>query len=147
MSKNEAKKQNTTIQEVPKTTAATAKTRNFITVDEAIIKQVSSPYTIQRIAIDRAISPQEVYVRVTFEHKGDEFAVSNKLKFLTKAGYEELLKAKNEKTPLRLVVDTESGFFYVKKDVNIDDLFKEEVTKPADNRKNLAELLLNKEQL
>lgn len=142
MSKNESKKQDTTIQEVPKMTAATAKTRNFITVDGAIIKQVSSPSTIQRVAIDRAINPQEVYVRVTFEHKGDEFAVSNKLRFLTKAGYEELLKAKNEKTPLKLAVDTESGFFYIEKDVNIDDLFKEAVAKPADTRKNLAALLL-----
>ena len=142
MTKNESKNQNTTIQEVTKMTVATAKTRNFITVDGAIIKQVSSPSTIQRVAIDRAINPQEVYVRVTFEHKGDEFAVSNKLRFLTKAGYEELLKAKNEKTPLKLAVDTESGFFYIEKDVNIDDLFKEAVAKPADNRKNLAALLL-----
>lgn len=142
MSKNESKNQNTTVQEVAKMTVSTAKTRNFITVDGAIIKQVSSPSTIQRVAIDRAINPQEVYVRVTFEHKGDEFAVSNKLRFLTKAGYEELLKAKNEKTPLKLAVDTESGFFYIEKDVNIDDLFKEAVTKPADNRKNLAALLL-----
>ena len=142
MTKNESKNQNTTIQEVTNMTVTTAKTRNFITVDGAIIKQVSSPSTIQRVAIDRAINPQEVYVRVTFEHKGDEFAVSNKLRFLTKAGYEELLKAKNEKTPLKLAVDTESGFFYIEKDVNIDDLFKEAVAKPADNRKNLAALLL-----
>lgn len=121
---------------------ATKKERNIVIVDDCIIKQVSSPSTIQRVAVDKGVNPQEVYVRVTFEHKGKEFGVSNKLRFLTKAGYEELIKAQKDKTPMKLAVDTESGFFYIEKDVSIDDLFKEAVTKTADTRANLSALLV-----
>ena len=121
---------------------ATKKERNIVIVDDCTIKQVSSPSTIQRVAVDKGVNPQEVYVRVTFEYKGKEFGVSNKLRFLTKAGYEELMKAQKDKTPMKLAVDTESGFFYIEKDVSVDDLFKEAVTKTADTRANLSALLV-----
>ena len=121
---------------------ATKKERNIVIVDDCIIKQVSSPSTIQRVAVDKGVNPQEVYVRVTFEYKGKEFGVSNKLRFLTKAEYEELIKAQQNKTPMKLAVDTESGFFYIEKDVSVDDLFKEAVTKTADTRANLSALLV-----
>ena len=121
---------------------ATKKERNIVTVDNCIIKQVSSPSTIQRVAVDKGVNPQEVYVRVTFEYNGKEFGVSNKLRFLTKAGYEELIKAQKDKTSMKLAVDTESGFFYIEKDVSVDDLFKEAVTKTADTRTNLSALLV-----
>lgn len=117
------------------------KSREFITVEGAIIKQVSSPSTLQRVAVDKGINPQEVYVRVTFEYKGKEFGVANKLRFLTKAGYVELVEAQKNKTPMKLAVDVESGFFYIEKDVKIDDLFKDAVTKTADTRANLSALL------
>jgi glutamine phosphoribosylpyrophosphate amidotransferase len=120
---------------------ATKKERNIVIVDDCIIKQVSSPSTIQRVAVDKGVNPQEVYVRVTFEYSGKEFGVSNKLRFLTKAGYEELIKAQKDKTSMKLAVDTESGFFYIEKDVSVDDLFKEAVTKTADTRANLSALL------
>ena len=118
-----------------------AKNREFITVEGAVIKQVSSPSTLQRVAVDKGINPQEVYVRVTFEYKGKEFGVANKLRFLTKAGYVELVEAQKNKTPMKLAVDVESGFFYIEKDVKIDDLFKDAVTKTADTRANLSALL------
>ena len=120
----------------------TKKERNFITVDGAVIKQVSSPATIQRVAVDKNIDPQEVYVRVTFEYNGKEFGVSNKLRFLTKAGYVELTEAQKNKTPMKLAVDVESGFFYIEKDVSVDDLFKNTVAKTADTRADLSALLL-----
>ena len=77
-----------------------------VTVDQAIIKSVSSPSAIQSVAQDKGINPQEVFVRVTFEYKGTEVKVSNKLRFLTKAGYLELIEAQKTKKPMKLVVDT-----------------------------------------
>ena len=127
--------------EVEKKVETVKKEREFITVEDVIIKQVSSPATIQRVAVDKGINPQEVYVRVTFEFKGKEFGVSNKLRFLTKAGYEELVAAQKNKTPMKLAVDVESGFFYIEKNVSVDDLFKEAVTKTADARTSLSALL------
>lgn len=116
--------------------------KNVVIVKDTIIKQVSTPSTIQRIAIDKGINPQEVYVRVTFEYGGKEFGVSNKLRFLTKAGYEELIKAKENKTAMTLAVDTESGFFYIEKDIKIDDLFKTPVEKKTDTRIGLSALIV-----
>lgn len=117
------------------------KESTVVTVEGAIIKQVSSPSTVQRVAVDKGINPQEVFIRVTFEFKGKEFGVSNKLKFLTKAGYTELIEAQKNKTPMKLSVDTESGFFYIEKDVSVDELFKEAVEKTTDTRTNLSALL------
>lgn len=133
MAKNQVK--------VAEVAAEAAKERTTITVEGAIIKQVSSPSTIQRVAVDKGVNPQEVFVRVTFEYAGKEFGVANKLRFLTKAGYMELIEAQKNKTPMKLAVDVESGFFYIEKDVSIDDLFKDAVTKTADTRANLSALL------
>ena len=111
-----------------------------IIVDGAVIKSVSSPSSIQSVAKDRGINPQEVFVRVTFDYKGTEVKVSNKLRFLTKTGYTELLEAQKTQKPMKLVVDTANEFFYIEHDVSIDDLFKEEVAKPVDNKANLMKL-------
>jgi hypothetical protein len=116
--------------------------KNVVIVKDTIIKQVSTPSTIQRVAIDKGINPQEVYVRVTFEYGGKEFGVSNKLRFLTKAGYEELIKAKENKTVMTLAVDTESGFFYIEKDIKVDDLFKTPIEKKTDTRTGLSALIV-----
>lgn len=133
MAKNQVK--------VAEVAAEAAKERTTVTVEGAIIKQVSSPSTIQRVAVDKGVNPQEVFVRVTFEYAGKEFGVANKLRFLTKAGYMELIEAQKNKTPMKLAVDVESGFFYIEKDVSVDDLFKDAVTKTADTRANLSALL------
>lgn len=133
MAKNQVK--------VAEVAAEAAKERTTVTVEGATIKQVSSPSTIQRVAVDKGVNPQEVFVRVTFEYAGKEFGVANKLRFLTKAGYMELIEAQKNKTPMKLAVDVESGFFYIEKDVSVDDLFKNAVTKTADTRANLSALL------
>lgn len=113
-----------------------------VTVDGAIIKSVSSPSTIQRVAQDKGLNPQEVFVRIVFEYKGNEYSASNKLRFLTKAGYQELLDAKENATPMKLTVGTDSEFFYIEHDVSVDDLFAEELPKttPA-TRASLASLI------
>ena len=121
--------------------ADTKKEKNIVIVDGAIIKQVSSPATLQRVAVDKGISPQEVFVRMTFEYKSVDIEVSNKLRFLTKAGYLELIEAQKTKKPMKLAVDTNSGFFYIEKDVSVDDLFKDVLSRSETNRANLAKLL------
>lgn len=117
------------------------KEKNVVIVEEAIIKQVSSPATIQRVALDKGINPQEVFVRVIFETDGVEFGVSNKLRFLTKQGYVELIEAQKNKTPMRLAVDTVSEFFYIEKDISVDELFKEATPKKEPVKYNLAMLI------
>jgi hypothetical protein len=111
-----------------------------ITVDGAIVKSISSPSTIQSVAQDKGINPQEVFVRVTLEYMGTEVKVSNKLRFLTKAGYQELLDAQKTKKPMKFVVDVANEFFYIERDVSVDDLFKDELVKPIDNQANLKKL-------
>jgi hypothetical protein len=147
---NQVKKVSTTKQAgaakaAVETKAAVAEVKKFtkgrmITCDGVVVKSVSSPSSIQRVAIDKGINPQEVFVRVTFEFKGEEFAASNKLRFLTKAGYQELLDAEKSGTKMKFVVDIDNGFFYVEKDVSIDSLFAQEVEK-KDTRKPLSALL------
>lgn len=97
-----------------------------VTLDAKII-QVTSPSTIQLVAQERNINPQEVFVRVVFEHEGKQYRVSNKLRILGKTGYTELLKAKQDGTTMKLTVGLESEFFYIERNVQIDDLFTEAV--------------------
>jgi hypothetical protein len=96
---------------------------------EVKIIQVTSPSTIQDIARERDLNPQEVFVRVVFELDGQQYKASNKLKILGKNGYKELLEAKKNGTPITITVGLESEFFYIEKDVSIDDLFAEELPK------------------
>lgn len=139
--KNQTKKVvETKVQAAEAAVAKTFKEGRKVTCDGVIVKNVSSPSSIQRVALDKGINPQEVFVRVTFEFKGQQFTVSNKLRFLTKAGYEELLNAAKTGEPMKFVVDIDNGFFYVEKDVSIDSLFAQEVEK-KDERKPLSALL------
>lgn len=105
-------------------TLKTVNTQNEekVTLDAKII-QVTSPSTVQLIAQERNINPQEVFVRVVFEHEGKQYKVSNKLKLLGKTGYTDLLKAKQDGATMKLTVGLESEFFYIERNVNIDDLF------------------------
>lgn len=139
--KNQVKKVvETKVQAAEAAIAKTFKEGRKVTCDGVIVKNVSSPSSIQRVALDKGINPQEVFVRVTFEFKGQQFTASNKLRFLTKAGYEELLDAAKTGEPMKFVVDIDNGFFYVEKDVSIDSLFAQEVEK-KDERKPLSALL------
>ena len=110
------------------------------TLEGIIIRSVSSPSTIQRVAVDRGINPQEVFVRITFEHGGKLYSAANQLRFLTKAGYLELLDAYKSGTPLTISVDVESGFFSIEHDVSVDDLFAEKL-EPKSNFADLSSLL------
>lgn len=94
-----------------------------------IVKGVSSPDTISIVAQDRGINPQEVFVRIVFEHEGKEYKASNKLRFLGKAGYEKLRDSAANAKPIDLTVDTEAGYFYIEYGTTVDDLFKTPVSR------------------
>lgn len=113
-----------------------------VTVEAKII-QVTSPATIQSIAQERSLNPQEVFVRVVFEHDGAQYKASNKLRIIGKQGYKDLLNAKANGSTMTLTVGLESEFFYIGREVAIDDLFAEEL--PKEEKKSpfagLADLL------
>lgn len=94
-----------------------------VTCNDVIVKGVSSPSSIMRVATDKGIDPRDVFVRVTFEFNGKDYTASNKLRYLTKTGYQELLDAQKNQTKLKFVVDVDNEFFYVEKDIAVDDLF------------------------
>lgn len=121
---------------------APAKPENRITLNVKIMN-VSSPETLKNLAESFSVAPTEIFVRVTFEHKGAKYTVSNKLKYLTKAGYKSLLEAKEAGTEMKISINTDNGFFYIVRDVGIDDLFGE--IKAPEKKSELADLasLLN----
>ena len=112
-----------------------------VTLTGVRVVNVSSPSTIQRVAVDKGLNPQEVFVRCTFEYEGNQFTASNKLRYLTKAGYKELLDAKADGTLMNFTVDVDKEFFYIEHDVSVDDLFAEELTPNVDQRQALVALL------
>ena len=100
-----------------------------IRIEKALVKGVSLPDTIKRIAEDKSLNPQEVFVRLTFEVDGEEYTASNKLRFLGKKGYEQLVKAKDNNETVDITVDVEKEFFYMNSNTSVDDLFKTELPK------------------
>ena len=99
----------------------------------ASIVSVTSPATIQRIAKEHGINPQEVFVRVVFNYEGNEYSSSNKLRFFGEEGYEKLLAAKAANSPINIVitVNDKGSLMYLanEESVSIKDLFKEPVSK------------------
>jgi hypothetical protein len=108
---------------------------------DVTVKSVSSPDTIKLVADERGINPQEVFVRIVFEHEGAEYKASNKLRFLTKAGYEKLIDSVKNGTKVDLTVDTEAGFFYIEYGTTVDDLFSTPVSKES-SLTDLSKLLV-----
>jgi len=99
------------------------------------VLSLTSPARIAQIAKEKALNPQEVYVRVTCEYEGKTFTVSNKLRFLGQDGYKKLMDAKTSKETLTITISPSSDnlnyYFYLENDsVNVEDLFKEKVTQP-----------------
>lgn len=99
-----------------------------VELEKCKIISVSSLNTIASVAEANGIDVSEVFVRVVFEYKGTEFKVSQKVRILGKTDYQRLLEAaKAEDTDEKKLVDlviNEAEFFYVKKNANIDDIFK-----------------------
>lgn len=110
-----------------------------VRIEKAIVKGVSSPDTIQRIAKEKGLNAQEVFVRLTFEVDGEEFTASNKLRFLGKEDYNKLMKAKETGSTVDITVDTEKEFFYMNSGTTVEDLFS--VAIQPRERKSLASLI------
>ena len=111
-----------------------------VRIKNVVVKGVSSPETIKRIATERKLNPQEVFVRLTFEVNGTEYVASNKLRFLGEKDYTELLNLKEANGTVDITIDTENEFFYVNHDVAVADLFKEKL--PEKTRENKLESLI-----
>lgn len=99
---------------------------------------VTSPAKIMAVAQSIGVDPGDVFVRAKFNFKGVEFYASNKLKFLMKAGYEQLQKSVKNGSELTVTVDIDKEFFYIENEVAVDDLFK---SSGKTERKSLADLL------
>lgn len=116
------------------------KKRTELTV---VITSVTSPASIQAIAKDHGINPQEVFVRVGFKLGEDEYSSSNKLRFFGQEGYERLLaaKASGEPVSITLTANEKGTLLYINSDehVEVADLFSVPVEK-VDNRKNIEDL-------
>lgn len=107
------------------------------------ITSVTSPATIQRIAKEHDINPQEVFVRVGFEYQDEEYSSSNQLRFFGQEGYEKLLAAKvsGELVDITVTSNDKGTLMYLNNNeqVSIADLFSTPVAK-TDNRKKLEDL-------
>lgn len=108
-----------------------------------VITSVTSPATIQRIAEEHKLNPQEVFVRVGFKLGDDEYGSSNKLRFFGKEGYEKLLVAKSTGEPvsITLTANEKGTLLYLNSEehIEVDELFKTPIEK-VDNRKNIEDL-------
>ena len=116
------------------------KKRTELTV---IITSVTSPSSIQAIARDHDLNPQEVFVRVGFKLGDKDYMSSNKLRFFGKEGYEKLLEAKQSGEPVSvtLTANEKGTLIYLNsaEHVEIEDLFAVPVTK-TDTRSNIEDL-------
>lgn len=90
------------------------------------VVSITSAARIMDIAEEKGLNPQEVFVRCTFNYKENTYTASNKLRILTKKGYEELQSKMKSGEPIDLVI-TDSEFFYIHREISLDDLFKNKV--------------------
>lgn len=104
------------------------------------IVSLTSVSRILDIAEEKKLNPQEVFVRCTFEYKGETYTASNKLRILTKKGYSELQSKLNSSETIDLVI-TDLEFFYIHREVSLDDLFKDKVA--SENKKGSLAALFN----
>ena len=104
-----------------------------VSFKNVIIKGVSTPSSIMLIAQEHNIDPSEVFVRIAFEYEGETYKASNKLKYLKKTGYEKLVKAVADETPVDIMFDAEKTYFDIDYGFTIDSLFSNSTvtTKPT----------------
>lgn len=104
---------------------------------KGLVKGLTKPSTIQRIATEKGLTPGDIFVRLVIEVKGTEYIISNKLRFLGENGYETLRDALEKEEEITVYVNKESKFFYLNKqsdEVKISDLLKKT------NRKDISDL-------
>lgn len=108
-------------------------TTQVLVLEQVKVVGVTAPETIARIARERGLNPQEVFVRLVFEYEGKQYTASQKLQILRQDGYEKLLKAAKNEEKLDISV-SEKEFFYIvypEDKVNVADLF----SKPLETKR------------
>lgn len=105
-----------------------------------LIKGVTHPGSVRKIANDRGLSVEDVFVRVIFEYNGEDYSASQKVKYLSSKDYARLLKAEENNETLTLDINLEKGFFNIHVDeVSVDELYK--ATSRTTNVKSLTDLI------
>lgn len=108
------------------------------------ITAVTGPATIKRIAEEKGINPQNVFVRVNFEYEGKEYSSSNQLRFFKEEGYQKLLEAKKTGEAVNITLrKTDKGdlmYLNLNGRVEVSSLFDIPLAR-EDNRSDISELL------
>lgn len=108
-----------------------------------VITSVTAPATIKKVAEDHKINPQEVFVRVGFNYKGEAYSASNQLRFFGEDGYQKLLAAKatGEEVQITITANDKGTLMYLEstEKVEVKDLFTTPVAK-EDKRKDVSSL-------
>lgn len=94
-----------------------------INMKNIVIKGVSTPNSIMLISKERGIAPADVFVRIVFDYEGEEYKASNKLKYLTKTGYQTLLDSKATEEAIDILYDPEKQYFDIDYGTTVDSLF------------------------
>ena len=90
-----------------------------------LIKGVTQPGSVAKIASNRGISVGDVFVRVVFSYNNEEYAVSQKVKYLPQEDYKKLLEAEATGGSVCLDINIEKGFFNIHTDaIAVDELYK-----------------------
>lgn len=109
------------------------KTTQTLVLNQVTVVGVTMPETIARIAREKGLNPQEVFVRLIFKHEDKEYVASQKLQILRKEGYQRLLDCIKNDEKLDITV-SEKDFFYVtlpEDKVDVDTLF----SKPLETKR------------
>lgn len=109
------------------------------TIKDCQIISVTSKESIADLAIANKIDPTEVFVRITFKYKDVEYKASQKLRILGKDNYQKLLDLKESKKNVDLDVSN-TEFFRIHREVNLDDLFKNTSSTRKDSRNSVNKL-------
>ena len=109
---------------------------------EVKILGVTAPATVCSIAKREGLATEEVFVRVVFEHLGKEYEASQKLKYLPKSDYQDLLASAEKQETMTLSINIEKKFFNVYRQCSLDDLYNTVSNKPAKTtRSELTDLI------
>ena len=111
----------------------------WTTVKGCQIVSVTSKEAIADLAIANNIDPTEVFVRITFKYKDAEYKASQKLRILGKDNYQKLVDLRKSGEPIDLDVSN-TEFFRIHREVNLDDLFKNSNSSKKDLRNSVSKL-------
>ena len=110
------------------------------TLENVKIISVTTPATGVQVAKAKGISKNDVFVRVVFEYEGNNYQASQKVQYLPKSDYEELLNAVSSGETMSLTVNLEKKFFNVYRSATLDEVYQDKETTPKFVTKELSNL-------